>query len=73
MLHFNESLKGNIYEYLEINELPIGFNKNIDKNHISDIVRLAVLKKYGGVYIDTSVTLLKSIEEICYNDMIKDK
>jgi mannosyltransferase OCH1-like enzyme len=37
----------------------------------SDIIRLALLKKYGGVWMDVSTLLLKSIDDWCYNSFDK--
>ncbi len=54
ILNFNSSSPNYLYNFLTSEELPIGFNIKMDKNHISDIVRLAILKKYGGVYIGLS-------------------
>jgi mannosyltransferase OCH1-like enzyme len=31
----------------------------------SDNIRIALLKKYGGVYMDPSIVLLKPISKIC--------
>lgn len=44
---------------------------------VSDVVRLIVVYKYGGVYLDTDVELLKSIDELlehpCYMGWQDDK
>lgn len=34
------------------------------KNHLSDLLRVYLLKMYGGVYIDASIILLKSLDWI---------
>lgn len=35
---------------------------------VSDYVRLSVLYKYGGIYLDTDVEILKSLESLLEND-----
>ncbi len=34
---------------------------------MSDFIRIALLKKYGGVWLDSSVTLFQSIDDWCMN------
>jgi|LauGreDrversion4_2_1035121.scaffolds.fasta_scaffold974850_1 mannosyltransferase OCH1-like enzyme len=35
----------------------------------SDFVRIALLKKYGGVWIDSTVLLFKSLDDWCFNEL----
>lgn len=38
------------------------------KQHIGDAVRLALLKKYGGLWMDANIILLKdNIGEFCFD------
>ncbi|WP_318489724.1 glycosyltransferase family 32 protein [Photobacterium leiognathi] len=36
--------------------------------YVSDYVRFYVLNKYGGIYIDTDITINKSFDDLLYND-----
>lgn len=36
---------------------------------VSDYARLDILEKFGGVYLDTDVELIKSLDELLYNRM----
>ena len=56
--------KFNVYNYLDKNELPLNW-EYIDKpQHKSDFLRLALLVKYGGVWIDISTICIKPINKI---------
>lgn len=35
---------------------------------VTDVVRLDILYRYGGIYIDTDVTLLKNLDELLYQE-----
>jgi hypothetical protein len=39
----------------------------------ADLIRLEVIYKYGGVYLDSDIELYKSIEDLLYNDFIMCK
>lgn len=73
-----ESSQFYIGNFIELPDYFFGMkDKLIDLNSIngnqSDIIRLRLLEKYGGVYLDTSVIFLKnSIEEInLYNALFE--
>lgn len=36
--------------------------------YLSDYVRLWVVEKYGGIYFDTDVEVIRSLEELLRND-----
>jgi hypothetical protein len=56
--------KFNVYNYLDKKELPSNW-EYIDKpQHKSDFLRLALLVKYGGVWIDISTICIKPINSI---------
>lgn len=64
------------YEIMEWNEsnFDISTNKYCqqaynDKRYayVSDIARLVVLLRYGGIYLDTDVELLKPLDDLLYN------
>ena len=40
--------------------------KNGSYGFVADVARLDILYQYGGVYLDTDVTLLKSLDELLY-------
>lgn len=61
------------YKIIEWNETNYNFNDNIYVNEayeakkwafVSDYVRLDVIYKYGGIYLDTDVELLKNLDEL---------
>lgn len=65
------------YEIIEWNESNIDIHENAymekcyqEKKYafLSDYVRLVVLEKYGGVYLDTDVELVKSLDELLSNE-----
>ena len=39
-------------------------NKNLSNNHISDLIRVCLIEKYGGIYLDASIILLRSLDWI---------
>lgn len=63
----------NIYDYIDKNEFPKNYNQ-LGKQHKADWIRLYLLYKYGGTWIDSSViiTELHDIDEI-YNNCYKNK
>lgn len=58
--------KDNIYDYINIEKVILDkLEKNIiTKTHFSDIVRMKLLEKYGGYWIDSTVFLTDNIIEI---------
>ena len=58
--HINNN---NLFHYLNKNELPKNYNSK-QIQHKADIIRLIILEKYGGIWMDSSILLYKSIEEI---------
>ena len=55
--HINNN---NLYHYINKNELPSYFyNKRIQ--HKADIIRIILLEKYGGIWLDSSIFLKKSL------------
>lgn len=54
--------KDNLPKFLKSHELPKKFYDGIETpQYSSDIVRIAILNKYGGVWLDASIKLLKSL------------
>lgn len=65
------------YEIIEWNELNFDINShNFVKEAYeignfafsSDVIRLEVLYKYGGIYVDADVEFLKPIDDLLYNE-----
>lgn len=63
----------NIYDYIDKEEFPKNYNQ-LAKQHKADWIRLYLLYKYGGTWIDSSIiiTKLNDINEI-YNTCYKNK
>jgi hypothetical protein len=63
----------NIYNYIDKNEFPKNYNQ-LAKQHKADWIRLYLLYKYGGTWIDSSIiiTKLNDINEI-YDNCYKNK
>ena len=45
------------------------FNKNISRTHFSDLLRLELLIKYGGTWIDASVLITEYDDSFFYKDL----
>lgn len=65
------------YEIIEWNETNYNINKNnytkqaynMKKwGYVPDYIRLDLVYKYGGIYLDTDVEILKSLDELLYQD-----
>jgi len=52
-----------VWNYLDRNEMPDAYDC-LDTTHTSDVIRTALLVKYGGVWIDASMIMLKPLEDI---------
>lgn len=61
-LNFNKYLKGTPVEELHNNLLIESSNFAI--SHASDVLRYLTLWRYGGIYLDLDVVLLKSLENV---------
>lgn len=53
-----------ISKYINRDELPNKFEEIKAHQMRSDFIRLALLKKYGGIWIDASILMMKPIEPI---------
>lgn len=64
------------YEIIEWNEDNCIFTNNFAAEaynqkkwaYVSDFIRLEKLSKYGGIYLDTDMMLLKDLDKLLYND-----
>lgn len=54
--------RNNVTDYLD--DLPEGLYKLKKIAHIADYIRVALLAKHGGVWIDSDCVLLKSLDDI---------
>ncbi len=62
----------NIIEYIDIKEyIPDIDKKNIAKTALSDIIRIFLLKKYGGIWCDSTVFCMKPLNN-WLNEYIKE-
>jgi Capsular polysaccharide synthesis protein len=61
----------NFRKYVSINDLPSTFY-SLKVQHRSDLIRLAVLIRYGGAYIDASTLVYKGLDGI-WNTTADDK
>lgn len=55
--------ESNYTKYANINKYFDITKKNISLTHLSDIIRLLILKKYGGVWADATTFCNKSLDE----------
>ena len=65
-----------IKHYLDPSYFPKCFNDGTMEGkyapaHSADLVRLACLSKYGGVWLDVSILLFRSLDDICW-DVLTD-
>ena len=64
---FTENIKKINYDFdvkiYSMKDFPFKINKNVIPEYISDIFRLYILYKEGGIYIDASSIFLKNIKE----------
>lgn len=59
--------KATVHEYLSAAELPNRFMHMLSHQAASDAVRLGVLSRYGGVYMDVNILLRASLDDMCWN------
>jgi hypothetical protein len=55
-----------VLNFLEESELPIGYFSIVSYRIRSDVLRLSLLKKYGGIWMDGSTVLLRSLNDYCF-------
>ncbi|KAI1310573.1 capsular polysaccharide synthesis protein-domain-containing protein [Xylaria venustula] len=64
----------NVSHYVESSYFPDAFNNNVMDGpsagaHSGDLVRLPLIWKYGGVWIDAGTFLFRSIDDICWKQI----
>jgi len=59
----------NVGEFLSEAELPNRFTQMFSHQTASDAVRLALLSRYGGVWLDVNVLLRTSLDKLCWDDI----
>lgn len=52
--------ENNVHNYITLPEV----NGSLPKSNVADIIRLLLLKKYGGVWMDASIFLTEGLEWI---------
>lgn len=67
-----EGSASNVHNFVEEEFFPECFNRHTMSGphagqHSSDLVRLPCLYKYGGVYMDVGIVLLRHLDDICWN------
>jgi len=66
VLNLIEDDENHVLRYLQRINLPLSFDV-LNTVVKSDCIRIALLKKYGGVWMDPSVTLFKHLDDVCWN------
>eukprot|EP00929_Paragymnodinium_shiwhaense_P064476 TRINITY_DN32285_c0_g1_i4.p1 TRINITY_DN32285_c0_g1~~TRINITY_DN32285_c0_g1_i4.p1 ORF type:complete len:242 (-),score=39.96 TRINITY_DN32285_c0_g1_i4:62-787(-) len=61
--------KASVHEYLSAAELPNFFMQMSSHQAASDAVRLGVLSRYGGIYLDVNILVLGDLDELCWKDI----
>jgi len=70
---FNLIHESNLNTFIDISNIPKNYNL-LQIQHKADYVRLKVLEKYGGIYMDASILInLKDKIYELYNDTINNK
>lgn len=59
--------KSTVHEYLSEAELPNRFMHMLSHQTASDAVRLALLARYGGIYMDVSILLCTDLDRLCWD------
>ncbi|KAH8674267.1 glycosyltransferase [Xylariales sp. PMI_506] len=64
----------NVYHYLEPSFFPDAFNEGTMNGrhmgpHQADLIRLPLLWKYGGVWIDAGTFLFRHVDDICWKQI----
>lgn len=62
----------NLYDYLSEADLPNRFSEIPSPQTASDCVRLALLARYGGVWLDASVVLRCGLDALCWRALSAD-
>jgi hypothetical protein len=55
---------------LDTLDIFIPLNKIAYTEHLSDIIRLEILNKYGGIYIDIDTICIKSFDDLLHEDFV---
>ena len=53
-----------IFKFIDRNDLPVKFESIKSEQMKSDFIRLALLKRYGGIWIDASILMKKPLDKI---------
>jgi hypothetical protein len=61
-----------VFDYLDPSDLPLRWNRIETPQTRSNLVRLALLARHGGVWMDSTILLQRSLDEIAW-DHIEEK
>eukprot|EP00927_Polykrikos_kofoidii_P040302 TRINITY_DN34485_c0_g2_i1.p1 TRINITY_DN34485_c0_g2~~TRINITY_DN34485_c0_g2_i1.p1 ORF type:complete len:449 (+),score=53.59 TRINITY_DN34485_c0_g2_i1:90-1436(+) len=61
--------KSTILYYLSEVELPNRFMHMLSHQTASDCVRLALLSRYGGIWMDVNILLLTDLDSLCWDEI----
>lgn len=61
--------KSTVHDYLSEADLPNRWAHLLSHQIESDAIRLALLSRYGGVWIDVSVILRTPLDELCWDEI----
>eukprot|EP00927_Polykrikos_kofoidii_P042978 TRINITY_DN37034_c0_g1_i1.p1 TRINITY_DN37034_c0_g1~~TRINITY_DN37034_c0_g1_i1.p1 ORF type:complete len:359 (+),score=64.50 TRINITY_DN37034_c0_g1_i1:116-1192(+) len=62
-----------VYDYVSKTDLPNKFDVLLSPQTASDCVRLALLARHGGVWLDVTILLRESLDDICWTDLQSNK
>eukprot|EP00933_Yihiella_yeosuensis_P029820 TRINITY_DN23471_c1_g1_i1.p1 TRINITY_DN23471_c1_g1~~TRINITY_DN23471_c1_g1_i1.p1 ORF type:complete len:475 (-),score=77.37 TRINITY_DN23471_c1_g1_i1:158-1582(-) len=65
--------KSTVHEYLSEVELPNNFMQMLSHQTASDAVRLGLLSRYGGVWMDVNMILRTSLDDFCWREITSGK
>eukprot|EP00933_Yihiella_yeosuensis_P033684 TRINITY_DN27339_c0_g1_i1.p1 TRINITY_DN27339_c0_g1~~TRINITY_DN27339_c0_g1_i1.p1 ORF type:complete len:349 (+),score=55.74 TRINITY_DN27339_c0_g1_i1:109-1155(+) len=65
--------RSTVFEYLSAADLPNRFQELLSAQSASDCVRLALLARYGGVWMDVSILLKRNLDEMFWTKIESDE
>jgi len=60
-----------VHEYLSAAELPNRFMQMASHQTASDAVRLGLMARYGGIWMDVSILMRTDLDSLCWNAVAK--
>ena len=68
IIHEVEGVKNHYLEYINETDLPKQFTKMTSIQAKSDLLRLALLYRHGGVWMDINIILFSKLENFCLKE-----